>query len=284
MLIRDGSGRYTPNFIRAPEEMARGRGQADPGMLRRFLSRYRKIEDALGYGFRNARLLECAFTHRSYRFENKDVNEDNQRLEFLGDAVLGFVMAAHTYRTLAAGDEGVLSAVRSQLTSGKTLARIAREIGLGEYLRLGKGEEASGGRRRTSNLADLLEAVIGAAYLDGGVKAVEAIFARLFEPLVDSARQDVTAHNPKGTLQEICQRQWKANPQYELVTRTGPAHAAIFSVSVRAPDGSTATGSGPSKQDAEQRAAASVLQMLTAAGVEIEAAGDDRQEALNNEH
>ena len=130
---------------------------------------YRKLERSIGYSFRKRKLLETALIHRSFRFETEGIDSDNQRLEFLGDAVLGFVAGAFVYKRFASKQEGFLTSLRSQIISGKALAEIATKLKLGEYLQVGKGEAKSGGRCRASTLADALEAVIGAAYLDGGI-------------------------------------------------------------------------------------------------------------------
>ena len=227
-----------------------------------FRNPYSAVEKSIGYRFRRKRLLERALVHRSFRFEKDDVSEDNQRLEFLGDAALGFAAAAHLYERFDDSNEGILTAFRSQVTSGKALASIAAEIDLGEHVRMGRGEERSGGRRRPSNLADCLEAIIGAAYIDGGARAVQKIFRRLFVPLVDSLSGDIWEDNPKGKLQEYSQRTWKAGPRYRVKGTAGPAHATTFEVEVTLRDGSSAVGCGPSKQQAERQAARNALRAV----------------------
>jgi len=223
---------------------------------------YRPLEKALGYGFRRRINLEAALTHRSFRFENADVSVDNQRLEFLGDAVLGLLTAAYVYRQHEDRDEGVLTSFRSQTTSGRALARYARAIDLGSFLKIGAGEDQSGGRERASPLADALEAVIGAAFVDGGMRACEKIFKRVFVPRLEALSGDVWAHNPKGKLQEYSQRRWKCGPTYRVLKREGPAHATVFRVEVRIGDGTRAAARGQSKQEAETRAASKLLEHL----------------------
>ncbi|MBN1557634.1 MAG: ribonuclease III [Lentisphaerae bacterium] len=223
---------------------------------------YKVLERALGYRFRKRELLERALMHRSYRFENPEITNDNQRLEFLGDAVLGFVTAAYLFDQHEDRDEGFLTALRSQTTSGKALAEIAGRIAMGEYLKIGKGEHKSGGRQRASNLADALEAVLGAAYLDGGVKAIEKIFKRVFVPEIDNLSGNVWDGNPKGELQEYAQRRWKKSPQYRVARREGSAHNGTFVVEVHLPEKHRITGRGPNKQDAEANAAANALKRL----------------------
>ena len=163
---------------------------------------YKELEQQLGYRFRRVGFLKTALMHRSYRFENAGVSEDNQRLEFLGDAVLGCLSAGFLYDKHADHDEGKLTSFRSQITSGKALAECAGGLDLGRFLMIGTGEINSGGRERSSNLADALEAIIGAAYLDGGMKAARKVFNRLFVPMIDRLDGDVWADNPKGKLQE----------------------------------------------------------------------------------
>lgn len=226
-------------------------------------SAYRDLEDRLGYRFNNEELLGDALTHKSFRFENEGVSTDNQRLEFLGDALLGFVVAAELYERFGAMDEGALTAMRSQIASGKALANIATQIHLGTHLKMGKGENQSGGRKRGSTLADAMEAVLGAAYLDGGIRAVQRIFEKLFLPAVKTLSGDVWNENPKGKLQEYAQKELKTSPKYRVLMREGPPHATVFTVEVALshslPSG---TGSGKSKQEAEVAAARDLLGKL----------------------
>ncbi|MCK5850120.1 MAG: ribonuclease III [Kiritimatiellae bacterium] len=223
---------------------------------------YSVLEKRLGYRFRNKNLLVAALTHRSFRFENREIDEDNQRLEFLGDAVLGYVAAGYLYEEFCDKNEGVLTSHRSRITSGKALASIAKGIGLGEYVKVGHGEEMSGGRDRASNLEDALESVIGAACLDGDIKAVQKIFKELFVPCIESLSEDVWEDNPKGKLQEHSQKLWKTSPRYRVTETEGPAHAAIFRVEVILTDGTCGRGEGSSKQAAERVAAHEALGKL----------------------
>jgi len=220
---------------------------------------YSELEKALGYRFKKRSLLVAGLTHPSYRFENPHVADDNQRLEFLGDAVLGFLTAAHLYHAMGDKNEGVLTAVRSLVTSGKALAGLAKSIDLGSYLLVGKGEEASGGRRRQSGLADAFEAVLGAVYLDAGLKGVKKVFKKLFVRLIEEAGDDMWRGNPKGKLQEMVQARWKSNPVYNLTGQNGPPHAAIFSVEVLVGGKIVGSGTGSTKQSAECRAASAAL-------------------------
>lgn len=223
---------------------------------------YRELEKRLGYKFDDRSLLETALLHRSYRFEARDVEADNQRLEFLGDAVLGFVVAAHLYCEQAGVDEGALTEARSRATSGKALAAVAREIGLGDYMRLGKGEEQGGGRSRENLLADALEAIIGAAYLDGGVKAAQKIVAKLLLSLAGATPREEWADNPKGKLQELSQRLYGRGPEYRCVSEEGPPHQKRFVVEALAGGARLGQGEGASKRVAEALAAAAAVRKL----------------------
>jgi ribonuclease-3 len=225
-------------------------------------NQYAKLEKVLGYRFRKKDLLETALMHRSFRFEHDGIMSDNQRLEFLGDAVLGMVAAAHLYDRLPDADEGKLTAYRSQMTSGKALAELAIDIELGEFIKIGKGEEASGGRQRLSNLADAFESILGAAYLDGGVSAVERIFDRVCVPRIEKFSGDVWEGNPKGKLQEYTQKKWKQGPKYRVCGKEGPPHEVVFSVEAELPDGLRAIGSGTNKREAETNAADKLLAQL----------------------
>ena len=227
---------------------------------------YRVLEKSIGYRFKDKSLLETALLHRSYRFERKNRSSDNQRLEFLGDAVLGMATAAYLFKAHTEKLEGEMNSLRSRVTSGRALAKIARDIDLGDFLKMGKGEDQSGGRKRASNLADALEAVIGAAWIDGGNRATDKIFKTLFQPRIEALSGDAWEGNPKGELQELTQAKWKASPQYSVVGTDGPPHAAIFTVEVRLPNGHTASGKARSKQEAQAAAARAALSELAKEG------------------
>ncbi len=223
---------------------------------------YRELEKRLGYTFRKKDLIEMALVHRSYRFEVKNVESDNQRLEFLGDAVLGMVVAAQLYRAHAHVDEGVLTERRSRVTSGKALAETAARIGLGDFIRLGKGEEQAGGRQRQSLLSDALEAVLGAAYLDGGLRAVEKIAAQLFPAVMEDSAQEEWKDNPKGKLQEVVQRLHGRSPDYCCVGEEGPPHQKTFRVEAVVNGKVMGRGEGSSRRAAEVKAATEAVNAL----------------------
>ncbi|MBU4200724.1 MAG: ribonuclease III [Verrucomicrobia bacterium] len=227
-----------------------------------FHNPYRSLEHKLGYAFRSKALLETALMHRSYRFESTGIDADNQRLEFLGDAALGLVATDYLFKAHNNLQEGSLTCLRSRLTSGKALAKISRSIGLGEYLRLGKGERMSGGQHRASNITDAMEAILGAAYLDRGLKAVEKIFIKLFIPLIEIEPDDAWSDNPKGQLQVIAQRRWKSNPQYHVLRQDGPSHLKVFTIRVSVGGNNVGTGRGATKREAEQNAAQHVLEQM----------------------
>lgn len=218
------------------------------------------LQERMGYRFRDGGLLAAALTHRSYRFEHAGVDADNERLEFLGDSILGTLATEHLYRTFTACDEGRLTALRSRVTSGKALAHCAREIGLGACLRMGQGEARTGGCMRASNLANALEALLGAAYLDGGLEAARTIFNEVILRRAAGLDEDPWADNPKGRIQELAQSRWRQGPRYEVLSAAGPAHAPHYTVKLTLPDGSEATGEGSSKQAAEAAAAEAMLE------------------------
>jgi ribonuclease-3 len=232
-----------------------------------------ELERRIGYRFRNQDLLREALTHRSYRFERSDVAYDNERLEFLGDAILSALTAAHVFCRYTDRPEGDLTALRSRMTSGTALSECAADLALGHCLRMGQGEERSGGRRRPSNLANALEALLGAAFIDGGMRAASRIFESVLAPRVAAIEADPGAGNPKGKLQELSQARWKSAPVYRLIGKQGPAHAAEFTVSVSLPDGRSAKADGRSKQSAEARAAELLLETLANDEVEPPAMG-----------
>ncbi len=224
--------------------------------------KYSALEKAIQYSFKDKKLLEAALTHPSYKFEHADVDEDNQRIEFLGDAVLAFITGELLYKKFRDRDEGWLTSLRTQIISGQALGDAAARISLGTHLRLGRGEENSGGRRRSSILADALEALLGAVYLDGGIKAVHKVFKSVFGELVETLKVEKWAGNPKGRLQEYAQRNMKLSPRYHMLRTEGPQHSIKFFAEVRIGDTLRETGSGASKKEAEMMAASKMLARL----------------------
>ncbi len=221
---------------------------------------YDKLEYAIGYSFSDKSLIKLALVHPSYRHENPSADEDNQRLEFLGDAALDLAAAAYLYRRYSY-DEGTMTKIRSSLTCTYRLCEMARAVQLGEFLQLGRGEISSNGADRESTLADALEALIGAAYMDGGGEAVGRIFEKLFIPYLDEADR-VEIHNPKGMLQEMCQKMGKGIPDYSILDERGPAHDKQFVIGVRIDGAVIATGKATSKSKAEREAAISAIDIF----------------------
>ena len=223
---------------------------------------YRELEKDIGYSFRDQGLIATAVRHRSFKTEADDEADDNERMEFLGDSALNLIVGLWLYQSYPDLQEGALTNMRSQMTSGKALAQLARHIGLGDQIKLGRGERRSGGHKRASTLEDALEAVIGAAFLDGGLRAVNRIFHKLFIPLLPVSPDNKWAGNPKGHLQEVCQRRWRANPRYRVANVKGPAHSKTFVIEAVAPDGTVGFGDAFTKHEAESEAAADLLDLL----------------------
>jgi len=218
------------------------------------------LEDALGYRFRDPAILEAALVHRSYQAEHPEV-VDNERFEFLGDAVLGLAITAFIYDEYPAMSEGQMAKVRAAAVSRDDLAAIASGIGLAAHVRLGRGEEVTGGRAKASILADTLEAVIGAAYLDGGYDDAAFCVARLWEEAVRNRARRPGGADHKTRLQEILAATGLA-PVYRIEA-SGPDHRKVFHAEVMVGGRLRGQGSGGSKREAEQEAARAALAVLT---------------------
>ena len=222
-----------------------------------------ELEKKLNYTFRNPALLSEALSHSSYANEHRSAHlNSNERLEFLGDSVLGFVTAEFLFAAHPDLPEGDLTRIRAALVCEQSLYEVARKLDLGRYLKLGRGEEAGGGRERTSILADATEAVFAAVYLDGGIQAASALIHRVLlsaerEEEVEERRRDY-----KTALQELVQRQADQVLTYRMVGEHGPDHAKIFSADVLLNGKGIGSGSGHSKKEAEQAAARSALALL----------------------
>jgi len=215
----------------------------------------------LGYEFQQPSILERALTHRSFSHESKRRETlDNETFEFLGDSVLGFIVGDMLFHRFPELDEGALSKMKAYLVSAPILARKAKDLGMGDALFLGVGEERSGGRNKDSLLANLFEAVIAAVYLDGGVDAVRALITRSFEADFDSIRaDDLLFQDYKTALQEAAQAQGLPLPEYAVVDEIGPDHEKRFVVEVRLANQIVARGEGTSKKEAQQQAAQAAL-------------------------
>jgi ribonuclease III len=222
---------------------------------------YAPLEARLGYSFRDRARLECALTHKSYLNENTTWGRpDNERLEFLGDAVLDLVVGHLLMDAAPERNEGELSKTRAGIVNEVGLAEVAAELGLGEWLFLGRGEEQSGGRRKPSVLADACEALVAAVYVDGGFDAAFAVVRRLFGARVSSARE-AGLHDFKTRLQERAARR-RLHVRYAVVREQGPDHDKTFEIAAHIGDREYARGIGKTKKEAEQRAAELALRAL----------------------
>lgn len=217
--------------------------------------------------FQNPLLLETALTHRSALNEKlSQATESNERLEFLGDAVLELVSSEYLYQRCTTEPEGILTAYRSALVKTTTLAKVAQKLQLGERLYLSRGEESTGGRANTSLLADTVEAVIGALYLDQGYAAAQSFIAEHILSLLDDVLQKRLYKDAKSDLQELVQAKKWPTPEYRVIEATGPDHEKEFVIEVVINNESFARGEGKSKQIAQQQAAAAALEKFNSIG------------------
>lgn len=218
------------------------------------------LEEKLGYRFHDRSLLEHAMTHSSYANEHRDMGlSSNERLEFLGDSVLSLVVAEHLFVTHPGMPEGELTRTRSALVCEDSLYQVAKALELGRYLRLGKGEDSGGGRKRPSILADATEAMLAAVYLDGGMAAAQAVIQA---QILNKEQEHSADRDYKTALQELIQRKPGKPINYRLVEERGPDHCRIFEMEVSAGDTVTGRGVGRTKKEAEQMAAKAALEML----------------------
>ncbi len=219
-----------------------------------------ELGERIGIEFNDFSLLSRALTHRSYLNENPgSASEDNERLEFLGDAVIDFVVAGYLYNRFPEMDEGELTALRAALVRAETLATFARAIDLGRYLRLGYGEEESGGRDRTPLLCATFEAVIGAVYLDRGLEQTRPIIEGHIRPMLEQIRAGSLHKDAKSEFQVWAQARFNQTPHYRVIDSEGPDHARTFTVRVTVGEEAWGEGRGRSKQAAAQAAAAEAL-------------------------
>jgi ribonuclease III len=223
-----------------------------------------EFQQRLGHSFADGGLLRQALTHASFGHEKRQKLPDNQRLEFLGDAVLQLAVTAELYRRFPELTEGRLTVLRARLVNRHHLQALAQELGLGDHLILGRGEENSQGRQRGSILADGMEAVLGAVYSEAGWEGARGIILRFMEPALAAMNNegDTSEANPKGTLQEKLQAEGEHPPVYRCLSETGPAHARVYEVVVEWQGRELGRGEGASKKEAETRAAQAALAEL----------------------
>jgi ribonuclease-3 len=220
------------------------------------------LEQILGYRFTDLRLLQKALIHSSFAFEQAQIDKNNEILEFLGDAVLDLVIGHTLCRRFPEMREGELTRLRSSLVNETHLAIMARELQLGNYLCLGKGEDASNGRNKSSILSCAYEALIGAIFEDSDYATVEAIICNFFVPAMAAKKEELLMADAKSRLQEALQEKFNEAPSYRIDLEEGPSHQKVFTVSVLFKGDALGTGTGGSKKEAEQRAASATLNSL----------------------
>lgn len=221
-----------------------------------------ELQERIGYRFRDLRLLQLSLIHSSFAFERLDDGRHNETQEFLGDAVLDLTVGYILFARFPELREGKLTRIRSALVNENGLADRAREIDLGRHLLLGRGENASHGRDKPSILSCAYEALVGALFLDGGYDAALAFVRRFFGPHIESHQELLLSADAKSSLQELLQERFNEGPEYVLVDEEGPAHARLFSVTVRFQGEELGTGKASSKKEAEQLAARIALDVL----------------------
>ncbi|MCL2025353.1 MAG: ribonuclease III [Leptospirales bacterium] len=228
-----------------------------------------KLQAILGIKFNDKRMLNQALIHRSYLNEHSLGLPDNERLEYLGDSVLGLVVNEYLFKRFESYNEGELAKIKSVVVSENTLSEAAIELGIGQFLLMGKGEDITGGRERSSILANALEAIIGAYYLDSGFKDLRRFVLGFLKKHIERINSMTYQRDPKTTLQEYVQKKYKARPVYEVISESGPDHSKEFNVRLLINDKEIITGVGGSKRKAESAAAASVLRKIEKGDINI---------------
>ncbi len=224
---------------------------------------FRKVLENLGINPRNKLLYETAFIHRSYLNEAKNVGQSNERLEFLGDCILSFVVSGYLFQKRPEDTEGDLTNLRAYMVKTDSLAKVAFELQLGEYLKLSKGEEMSGGRNNPQIMADTYEAVTGAIFLDLGIDAASRFIMSTLLPAFEKEIAQGAPRDPKSYLQEIAQSKFQSSPKYKILSTSGPDHAKRFTVGVFVQGNQIGQGEGNNKQQAEEESAREALIKLT---------------------
>ena len=226
------------------------------------MSNLDQLEQHLGYTFKDRGLLQLALTHPSVTHESPGVIFHNQRLEFLGDSVLGLVLTNELFKRFPDLGEGPLTKARAHLVNRRSLASHARDLGIGRFLIISHGEEISGGRSRPSSLADAFEAILGAVFIDGGFQAAQEVIRLCFQQTLGELHEIPNLENPKGELQEYLQARSPEAPRYELSSVSGPDHDRIFECAVYHAGTELGRGTGKSKKTAESQAACEALKKL----------------------
>lgn len=245
-----------------------------PGLTAERVAQLHELEAALNYRFKDLALLDRALTHKSFAHEQNGPDRsgipDYEALEFLGDSILGFIVAEFLFLTYGRLSEGQLTKIRSHLVSTRQLHQVSARLGLGRYLRLSRGEEKTGGRNKPAILADLFESVVAAIYLDGELEpARDFILAQFSESFSALARGEVLARDPKSSLQERLHRLGRPTPYYQVVRESGPEHDKRFLVAVLSGSVELAQGSGRSKKEAEQEAASRAVVRIEASAAAL---------------
>lgn len=220
------------------------------------------LQNTLEYQYQNDSLLLTALTHRSYLNEDRSVPESNERSEFLGDAVLELITSEFLFSKYPDSAEGILTSLRAKIVQTKTLATLASELGLGNFLRMSKGEKASGGMSNASLLADTVEAIIGSIYLDGGFEKAKEFVQKFLLNKYESIIKTAEVEDWKSNLQELVQAKGGIAPTYQVIKEDGPDHDRIFTIQVTYFDQAQEIGTGKSKQNAQQAAARKALEKL----------------------
>lgn len=224
-------------------------------------NRYSSLEKKIAITFKDKKLLDKVFVHKSYmnEYHGEEIEEDNERIEFLGDAVLELIVTEYLYKTYPHESEGELTNWRAALVKGKHLAEVARDLKLGNYLYLSKGEERSGGRKKGYILANTLEALIGAIYLDKGYKVAHEFISSFILKRLEQILEEGLHIDAKSHLQELSQEKTGITPEYKLISESGPDHAKKFIMAVYIGDKKAGEGKGSSKQNAQEDAARDAL-------------------------
>lgn len=233
----------------------------------RKMNNYEEIEKKLGIVFKDKTLLDVALTHRSYLNEHKEASlQNNERIEFLGDAVLELIISSYLFKSYPNKPEGELTNIRAAVVRTESLAEESRNLGIGEYLRMSKGEKESGGRDKDYLLANTFEAVLGAIYQDQGIDVCKDYLERTLLKKVDRIVENNLFIDPKTQAQEIIQAQFKVTPIYEVIKQEGPDHDKKFTVALKINNKEIAVGTGSSKQKAEEEAAKATVELLNKQG------------------